>query len=118
MTLLGQLTAQIQRRQATHIVMITFWSQFAAFAFNTIFILFLTRPIAMHGLGYSQGKAYAFIGIYNATAYLTPILGGAIADKVLGLRRSILLAGFLLAFAYLLLILSEYTLTTRGDILF
>ena len=72
----------------------------------------------MHGLGYSQGKAYAFIGIYNATAYLTPILGGAIADKVLGLRRSILLAGFLLAFAYLLLILSEYTLTTRGDILF
>jgi POT family proton-dependent oligopeptide transporter len=116
--ILSQLTSKLQRRQASNIVMITFWSQFAAFAFNTIFILFLTRPILMHGLGYNQGKAYAFIGIYSATSYLTPILGGAMADKVLGLRRSILLGGFLLALAYLLLILSEYTVAFQGDTLF
>ena len=32
--------------------MITFWSQFASFALNTILILFLTRPLIAHGLGY------------------------------------------------------------------
>lgn len=111
-------TDVIRRQQTTHIVMITFWSQFASYAFNTILILFLTRPVLLHGLGYTHAKAYAFIGIYNATGYLLPILGGALADKVLGLRRSILLGGSLLACAYLLLVCSEYSLTTRGDTLF
>ena len=101
---LGNLNARIQRQQAMQIVLITFWSQFASFAFNTILILFLIKPIALHGLGYSQAKAYGFIGVFNATAYLLPIFGGAMADHILGLRRSILFGGFLLVFAYYFLI--------------
>ena len=53
--------------------------------------------------------------MFNATAYLLPIFGGAMADHILGLRRSILFGGFLLVFAYLLLFLSDYTLAKAGD---
>lgn len=108
----------IRQKQTTNIVMITFWSQFASYALSTILILFLTRPLLEHGLGYSQAKAYAFIGISQATGYLMPILGGHMADSVLGMRRSILLGSILLATAYLLVMLSGFTIATHGDLLF
>ena len=107
-----------QQKQSTNIVMITFWSQFSTYALNTILILFLTRPMISRGLGYDQAKAYAFIGISQATGYLMPVLGGYMADSVLGLRRSILLGSVLLALAYLLVMLSGYTIPTQGDYLF
>ena len=108
----------IRQKQTSNIIMIIFWSQFSVYALNTILILFLTRPLIAHGLGYNQAKAYAFIGISQATGYLMPILGGYMADNVLGLRRSILLGSVLLAFAYLLVMLSGYTIAAHGDFLF
>ncbi len=108
----------IRFHQTSNIIMITFWSQFASYALNTILILFLTRPFIKHGLGYDQATAYAFIGISQATSYLMPILGGYMADNVLGVRRSILFGGLFLAFSYLLVMLSGYTITTHGDTLF
>lgn len=108
----------LQQKQTTNIVMITFWSQFASYALNTILILFLTRPLLEKGLGYSQAKAYAFIGITQATGYLMPIFGGYIADNVLGLRRSILLGSILLAIAYLLVTLSGESIGIYQDRLF
>ncbi|WED41927.1 peptide MFS transporter [Legionella cardiaca] len=107
-----------RQQQTNNIVFITFWSQFSVYALNTILILFLTRPLLSHGLGYSQAKAYAFLGISQATGYLMPILGGFMADKILGIRRAILLGSIMLALAYLLVMLSGYTLTSYGDRLF
>ncbi len=107
-----------RQHQANNIVMITFWSQFSSYALNTILILFLTQPLLTHGLGYDQRKAYAFIGISQATGYLMPVLGGFMADKLLGVRRSILLGSIFLAVAYLLVMLSGYTLESYGDSLF
>ncbi|PJD93413.1 MAG: IraAB [Legionella sp.] len=112
------LGTQLQHKQSANIVMITFWSQFASYGLNTILILFLTRPMLMHGLGYTQAKAYAFIGVSQATGYLMPILGGYMADQVLGLRRSILLGSILLVFAYLLIMLSGMSISEHGDTLF
>ncbi|KTD24300.1 IraAB [Legionella lansingensis] len=108
----------LRQKQTTNIVFITFWSQFSVYALNTILILFLTRPLLAHGLGYTQEKAYAFLGISQATGYLMPILGGFMADKILGVRRAILLGSILLAIAYLLVMLSGYTLASHGDHLF
>lgn len=108
----------LRQQQTANIVMITFWSMFASYALHTILVLFLTRPLLMHGLGYGQAKAYAFIGISSATGYLMPVLGGFMADNVLGIRRSILLGSIFLASAYLLVVLSGYTLDKHGDFFF
>lgn len=108
----------LRQKQTNNIVFITFWSQFSVYALNTVLILFLTRPLLEQGLGYSQAKAYAFIGVTQATGYLMPILGGYMADNVIGVRRSILLGSFMLACAYLLVMLSGYTIKTLGDQLF
>lgn len=109
---------QLQQKQTVTIAMITFWSQFAAFGLNTILILFLTNSMLEHGLGYTQAQAYTFMGVSSATGYLMPILGGYMADQVLGLRRSILLGSILLAIAYLLIMLSGLSIGEYGDTLF
>jgi POT family proton-dependent oligopeptide transporter len=108
----------LRQHQTTNIIFITFWSQFASYALNAILILFLTRPLLQQGLGYSQAKAYAFIGVSQATGYLMPIFGGYMADAVLGIRRSILIGSILLACAYLCVMLSGLSITTHGDTLF
>jgi POT family proton-dependent oligopeptide transporter len=107
-----------QTRQSSNIVMITFWSQFSTYSLNTILVLFLTKPLLTNGLGYSQAKAYAFIGISQATGYLMPILGGYMADHFLGVRRSILFGSIFLAIGYLLVMLSGYTIPAYGSSLF
>ena len=107
-----------KQQQIAHIVQITFWSQFSSYALNSIMILFLTRPFLQHGLQYDQATAYAFIGVSSANRYLMTIIGGHIADEVLGLRRSILLGSVLLAITYLLVMLSGYTLPLHGDYYF
>ena len=108
----------LQQKQTLNIALITFWSQFAAFGLNTILILFLTNSILEHGLGYTQAQAYTFMGVSQATGYLMPILGGYMADQVLGLRRSILLGSVLLALAYLLIMLSGFSIASYGDKIF
>ncbi len=108
----------LHQRQSNNIIFITFWSQFAVYALNTILILFLTRPLVQQGLGYSQAEAYAFIGVTQATGYLMPVLGGFMADKILGIRRAILIGSIMLACAYLLVMLSGYTVNSLGDKLF
>ncbi len=108
----------LKQQQTNNVIFITFWSQFASYALNTVLILFLTRPILAQGLGYNDAKAYAFIGVTQATGYLMPVLGGFMADKVLGVRRAILIGSLLLALAYLLIMLSGYTVTSIGDSLF
>ncbi len=108
----------LQVRQTSNIVMITFWSQFSTYSINTILVLFLTKPHLLQGLGYDQATAYAFIGVSQATGYLMPILGGYMADKILGVRRSILIGSVLLALGYLLVMLSGYTISGHGDTFF
>lgn len=108
----------LRQKQTNNIIFITFWSQFSVYALNTVLILFLTRPLLSQGLGYSQAKAYAFMGVTQAMGYLMPILGGYMADTIVGVRRSILFGSVMLAFAYLLVMLSGYTVGSMGDQLF
>lgn len=108
----------LKQRQSNTVAMITFWSQFAVYTINTVFILYLTRPVWKYGLGYSEVKAYAFMGVTQAMGYLMPMLGGYMADHVLGLRRSILYGTVLLALAYLFVMLSNFTVVHQGDFWF
>ncbi len=44
----------------------------------------------------ADDAAYLAFGAYTAFSFMTPILGGFVADKVLGLRRSVVIGGFLI----------------------
>jgi len=52
------------------------------------------------GLGFTTAMAGEIYGTYMAFVYFTPFIGGMIADRVLGYRRSVLIGGILLAAGY------------------
>ncbi len=72
---------------------------FALYTLSALLVLFLTD----RG-GHSQGVALRWIGTFNGLCYVAPLIGGPLADHVLGLRVAVrlgaaLLAGGLLALA-------------------
>lgn len=52
------------------------------------------------GLGMSNAAAGEIYGTYLAFVYFTPFLGGMIADRYLGFRRSVFIGGLLMAAGY------------------
>ena len=52
------------------------------------------------GLGMSNADAGEIYGTYLAFVYFTPFLGGLIADRYLGFRRSVFIGGLLMAAGY------------------
>lgn len=78
------------------------WERFGYYLMLGIFFLYMTDT-ARDGLGFGRAKAADILGTYLALVYLTPFLGGLLADRVLGYRRAIVLGGGLMAAGYLAL---------------
>lgn len=110
-----QLNDKLKTQQVRNIAMITFWSQFSVYVLNTVLVLYLTRSVLLDGLGYTEAKAYVFIGVTQAVGYIMPLVGGQMADRVLGVTRAILIGTFLVAIAYLMVMLSGFMVPTWGD---
>jgi POT family proton-dependent oligopeptide transporter len=106
---------QTLKTQTNTVLFITFWGQLASYSLHAIMILFLTRPIIQHGLNYTEIEAYKFLGVSHAMGYLVPLLGGIIADQLLGIRRSILLGTIIIACAYLFVMLSGMSTGKHHD---
>lgn len=73
------------------------WERFSYYAMRAILVLYLTDKTIDGGLGWSQADALNLYGIYTGLTYLTPVIGGWIADNYLGQRKSILIGGFIMA---------------------
>ncbi len=73
------------------------WERFSYYGMRALLVLFLVTTAAKGGWGWSRADATALYGWYTGLVYLTPILGGYIADKILGSRRSVVLGGFIIA---------------------
>jgi len=72
------------------------WERFSYYGLRAILILFMTAPLALGGLGWGVERAGAIYGTYAASGYLMCLPGGWVADKVLGLRRSVFWGGVLI----------------------
>lgn len=72
------------------------WERFAYYGMRAILILFMTASVASGGLGFDVKRAGAVYGTYVALVYLLSLPGGWVADKILGLRRSVLYGGMLI----------------------
>ncbi|MHB1921430.1 MAG: peptide MFS transporter [Chitinophagaceae bacterium] len=76
------------------------WERFGFYLMIGIFFLYLVDPISHGGKGFDTKSAADLVGTYIALVYLTPFIGGLLADRVLGYRKSIILGGSLLAMGY------------------
>ncbi|GAM54584.1 di/tripeptide permease dtpT [Vibrio ishigakensis] len=87
--------SKLIRSQVFNVTTITFFGQFASYSIMSIFILFLTLPMAKDGLGMTEEQAYEFMGVTQAIGYMMPIIGGFIIDKYLAfVAASLLVSAF------------------------
>ncbi|AMR40006.1 peptide MFS transporter [Elizabethkingia anophelis] len=78
------------------------WERFGYYLILGIFVLYMIDPEGPKGgLGFPDKMADDIFGTYIALTYLTPFLGGFLADRVLGYIKSIYLGGILMAAGYI-----------------
>jgi proton-dependent oligopeptide transporter, POT family len=68
------------------------WERFSYYGMRAILIFYLTK----HWL-FADTKANLIYGAYTSLVYITPVLGGYLADRYLGQRKAVLFGGLLLA---------------------
>ena len=101
------MSLDIKNKQLINIAIMTFWSMFAIYTFNAILIVFMTMPTDKAGLGLDDKHAYMLYGVTQAMGYILPVIGGYIADKVLGIRRAISYGAALLCCGYFILVVAH-----------
>src|SRR4051795_13424401 len=94
------------------------WERFSYYGMQTLLVLYMVKYLLLPGrieqvwffepiqrLYGLQGQplASAIFGTYTALVYLTPILGGLLADRVLGKRRTVLAGAATMALGHFLM---------------
>ena len=74
------------------------WERFSFYGMKALLILYLTK----HWL-YGDGPSQLILASYLALVYITPVLGGYLADRYLGQRKAVLFGGLLLAVGHSLM---------------
>lgn len=81
-----------QPRGLTVLFLTNMWEQFSYFGMRALLVYYMTKQLLI-----AQGSASLIYGTYTACAYFTPIVGGVIADRLLGKRRAIIIGASVMA---------------------
>lgn len=90
------------------------WERFSYYGMRALLVLFLVTEAIKGGWGWTRADATNLYGWYTGLVYLTPILGGYIADKILGSRRAVVLGGFIIAAGHACLLFDTPTMFYTG----
>src|SRR6202008_3824591 len=77
------------------------WERFSYYGMRAIFALYMTKALFL-----DKAAASNIYGSFTGLVYLTPLIGGYVADRYWGNRRSILVGGLLMALGQLLMFFS------------
>jgi len=74
------------------------WEFFSYYGMRALLVLYLSQKLL-----FTDTHAYSLYGAYTSLIYVTPIIGGYIADKLLGYRMTTFLGGSLIALGHFVL---------------
>ncbi len=78
-----------------------FWERFSYYGMRAIFALYMTKMLLL-----DKALASNIYGSYTGLVYLTPLIGGYVADRYWGNRKSIFVGGLLMALGQFLMFFS------------
>lgn len=87
-----------QPRGLTILCLTEMWEMFSYYGMRTLLVYYMTKQLL-----FTQEKSSFIYGSYTAMAYLTPILGGIIADRWLGKRRAVIIGATAMAMGHFLM---------------
>lgn len=83
-------------RQLARLFTTEMWERFGYYGMRALLVLFLTQ----HFL-FGDSTANGLYGAFTSLVYLTPLIGGLVADRFLGSKRSVKLGALLMSLGYL-----------------
>lgn len=93
------------------------WERFSYYGMRVLLVLFLVTETAGGGWGWTRSSALNLYALYTGLVYVTPILGGIIADRFLGYRKAVVLGAFLMTLGHASLALETTTSFYAGLVL-
>ena len=76
------------------------WERFSYYGMRAFLILYLVAPAASGGLGFDPVAAASVYGTYTGSAWGAGILGGLVADRLLGQFNAVLVGGSIIALGH------------------
>ncbi|WP_223551101.1 peptide MFS transporter [Aestuariivivens sp. NBU2969] len=78
------------------------WERFSYYGMRAILVIFLTGAILGDnpGWGWSTSAALSLLGTYAMLVYLTPLMGGWLADNKIGYRRAVVIGALLMTLGH------------------
>ena len=78
------------------------WERFSYYGMRALLVIFLIGSMTGDnpGWGWERSEALSLLGTYALMVYLTPILGGYIADKKIGYRAAVVIGALLMTLGH------------------
>jgi POT family proton-dependent oligopeptide transporter len=76
------------------------WERFSFYGMRALLVLFLVSAVGIGGWDWPREHALALYGTYIAMLYLTPIIGGQLADRYLGYRKAIIIGAVIMTLGH------------------
>ncbi|WDE03922.1 peptide MFS transporter [Thalassomonas viridans] len=76
------------------------WERFGYYGMRALLVLYLVATVENGGFGWTTGEALGLYGTFTMAVYLTPMIGGWLADNFIGQRKAIILGGILFSLGY------------------
>lgn len=108
--------------------LVEMWERFSYYGMRGLLVLYLTTPLTgmrnppkgqladfNPGRGWDDASASTLYGWYTGLAYLLPIFGGMIADKLIGTHRSMVVGALIIALGHIVLAISGIDDWAKGS---
>jgi POT family proton-dependent oligopeptide transporter len=94
----GETTSRKHPKALPFLFMSEMWERFGYYLMIGIFTLYLKD--VKHGFAMTEAESADLYGTFIALVFLTPFIGGLVADRYWGYRKSIVIGGLLMGAGY------------------
>ena len=106
------MTKLINKKNPSSLITLFFtemWERFSYYGMRALLVLYL-----VNSLNYSDADALHIYAIYTGLVYLTPIIGGYLADKYLGTQKTIFIGGVTMMLGHFLMVFPDLLFLAMG----
>ncbi|MDY0407018.1 peptide MFS transporter [Virgibacillus sp. 179-BFC.A HS] len=82
-----------------------FWERFSYYGMRAILLFYMYGEVVNGGLGIADSTAKSIMAVYGSLVYMSGIIGGWIADRLLGTQQTVFYGGVLIMFGHIALAL-------------
>jgi POT family proton-dependent oligopeptide transporter len=82
------------------------WERFSFYGMRALLVFYMTKQLL-----FTDSMSYGIYGAYGSLVYATPVIGGLLADRLLGYRRAIFLGAVLMALGHFAMTFDHETLS-------